>query len=251
MTTSPASVWPLSTRTTPTASTSSTPRLGRAASAGSNAARIRPARMLTSRSSMDLAANRRVSSLSRPSVLTTMRAVERLVRDLADLGAQLLRAGHQRRGLALVEHVGGDHGREDEQPDQREHEVGEEHLHDGDHHHRDGADRHRQRRDRAPGGLDVGVGVGEQLAGRVALVPLHREAEVLAGDRAAVVRLHAVLHDAGAEPAGRRCRPPAGWPRRGTAPPRRAAARSRSRRRGTPGGPRGRWPSRAPRRRPR
>ena len=72
MTTSPASVWPLSTRTTPTASTSSTPRLGSAASAGSNAARIRPARMLTSRSSMDLAANRRVSSLSRPSVLTTI-----------------------------------------------------------------------------------------------------------------------------------------------------------------------------------
>ena len=64
------------------------------------------------------------------------------------------------------------------------------------------ADRHRQRRDRAPRGLHVGVRVGEQLAGRVPLVPLHREGEVLPGDRAAVVRLHAVLHDAGAEPAG-------------------------------------------------
>ena len=59
-----------------------------------------------------------------------------------------------------------------------------------------------QRRDQYPGGLDVGVGVGEQLAGRVTLVPLHGEREVLAGDRAAAVRLHAVLHDAGAEPAG-------------------------------------------------
>ncbi len=39
-----------STRTTPTASTASTPRLGSASSTGSKAARIRPARMLTSRS---------------------------------------------------------------------------------------------------------------------------------------------------------------------------------------------------------
>ena len=72
MTTSPATVWPLRTRTTPTARTSSTPRFGSAASAGSNAARMRPARMLTSRSSLALAAKRRVSSLSRPSVLTTI-----------------------------------------------------------------------------------------------------------------------------------------------------------------------------------
>ena len=72
MTTSPATVCPLSTRITPTASTSSTPRLGSAASAGSNAALIRPARMLTSRSSSARSANRRVSSLSRPRVLTTI-----------------------------------------------------------------------------------------------------------------------------------------------------------------------------------
>ena len=87
-------------------------------------------------------------------------------------------------------------------PDHGHHDVGDEHLDDRDHHHRDGADRHRQRRDRPPGRLDVGVGVGEQLAGRVALVPLHREREVLPGHRAAAVRLHAVLHDPGAEPAG-------------------------------------------------
>ena len=72
VTTSPALVAPLATRETPTASTTSTPRLGRLASAGSKTARIRPARMLTSRSSWALARNRSVSSTSRPSVLTTM-----------------------------------------------------------------------------------------------------------------------------------------------------------------------------------
>ncbi len=126
-------------------------------------------------------------------------AVEGLVGDLADLGAQLLGAGGPALSEPLVDDVGGDHGREDQQADDRQHEVGEEHLPDRDHHHRDRAHRHRQRRDRAPGGLDVGVGVGEQLPGGVPLVPLHRQREVAARDRAAGVRLHAVLHDAGAE----------------------------------------------------
>ena len=130
------------------------------------------------------------------------RAVEGLVRDLADLGAQLLGPGGPALGEPLVDDVGHDHQREHQQPDQRQHEVGEQHLHDRDHHHRDRADRHRQRRDRPPRGLDVGVGVGEQLAGRVPLVPLHREGEVLPGDGAAGAGLHAVLHDAGPEPAG-------------------------------------------------
>ncbi|WP_278256138.1 hypothetical protein [Nocardioides convexus] len=40
-----------------------------------------------------------------------------------------------------------------------------------------------------------------RLARGVPLVPLHRQAEVLAGDRAAAVRLHPVLHDAGAQAA--------------------------------------------------
>ena len=72
MTTSPASVAPLRTRETPTERTISTPKLGSAARVGSNAARILPTRMFTSRSSRDLAANRAVSSDSRPSVLTTI-----------------------------------------------------------------------------------------------------------------------------------------------------------------------------------
>ncbi len=71
MTTSPGSVAPVSTRPTPTESTTSTPTLGSAARNGSNAARIRPARMFTSRSSWALAVNRSVSCCSRPRVLTT------------------------------------------------------------------------------------------------------------------------------------------------------------------------------------
>ena len=66
------SVAPLETRATPTARTTRTPRLGRLARVGSNTARIRPARTLTSRSSWALARNRSVSSTSRPSVLTTI-----------------------------------------------------------------------------------------------------------------------------------------------------------------------------------
>ena len=72
VTTSPGSVWPFMTRLTPTARTTRTPRLGSAARVGSNAARMAPARMLTSRSSRALAAKRSVSSPSRPSVLTTI-----------------------------------------------------------------------------------------------------------------------------------------------------------------------------------
>ena len=72
MTTSPGSAAPLRTRSTPTPSTTRTPRLGRLSRSGSNAARMRPARMPSSRSSRAFAAKRSVSWLSRPSVLTTM-----------------------------------------------------------------------------------------------------------------------------------------------------------------------------------
>ena len=51
-------------------------------------------------------------------------------------------------------------------------------------------------------GLDVGVGVGQQLARRVPVVPGQRQPEVLAGHAPPVAGLQAVLHDAGVVPPG-------------------------------------------------
>ena len=59
-------------------------------------------------------------------------AVEALVRDLGDLGAQLLRDGHQRREVALVEQVQHDDRREHDEADERQHEVGEHERDRGD-----------------------------------------------------------------------------------------------------------------------
>ena len=158
-----------------------------------------PARVLTSRSSWTRFAEP-LGLLALPAQgLDHHRAVEGLVGDLADLGAQPLRPGHQGRGEPLVGEVGDHDQGEDQHPDQGQHHVGEQHLDHGDRHHHHGAERHRQRSNRAPGRLDVGVGVGEQLAGGVALVPLHGQGEVLPGDGPSGVGLHPELHDPGAE----------------------------------------------------
>ena len=200
MTTSPGSAAPLRTRSTPTPSTASTPRLGRLSRSGSNAARMRPARMPSSRSSRALAAKRSVSWLSRPSVLTTIApSKDSWAISLSSARSAWMRVkiGEDSRWkTTLTTITSGKTSR----PDERHREVGEQHLGDRDDHHRQRADRHRQRRDRRPCGLDVGVGVGEQLAGRVALVPRHREREVLPGDLAPVGACIRYCMIAGAEP---------------------------------------------------
>ena len=127
--------------------------------------------------------------------------VEGLVRDLADLGAQLLGAGGDGRQPSLVVDVEAEDRREDDEGDRGEYEVGQGHGDRGDDEHDDHAQRHGQRREREPDRLHVGVGVGQQLPGGVALVPGQRQAEVLPGDAAAVGRLEAVLHDPGRGPA--------------------------------------------------
>ena len=127
--------------------------------------------------------------------------VEALVGDLADLGAQLLGALHARAHHLRVDDVDDEDQREDDQPDEREQRVGEEQRHHGDRDHHQRAAGERQRRDEEPGRLDVGVRVGQQLAGGVALVPGQRQPQVLAGDPAAVVGLQPVAHDPGEQPA--------------------------------------------------
>jgi hypothetical protein len=127
--------------------------------------------------------------------------VEALVRDLADLGAQLLGPLHPRAHHLRVDDVRAEDQREHHQPDDGEQRVREHERHPGDRDHHQGADGERQRGDEEPGGLDVGVGVGQQLPRGVPLVPRQRQPQVLAGDPAAVVGLQAVAHDAGEEPA--------------------------------------------------
>ena len=50
-------------------------------------------------------------------------------------------------------------------------------------------------------GLDVGVGVGQQLPGRVPVVPGQRQLQVLPGDPRGGTGLQPVLHDPGEEAA--------------------------------------------------
>ena len=130
------------------------------------------------------------------------RTVERLVRDRADVAAERLRVGDLRRQPALVEHVDAEQGREHDQAHDREHDVGQQHRDHGGDEHRDHADRHGQRHEHGPGRLDVGVGVGEQLAGGVTVVPCHRERQVATGDASAVLRDEAEVDDAAHEAAG-------------------------------------------------
>ena len=228
VTTSPGSAAPVLTRHTPTPSTASTPRLGSASMAGSKAARSRPARMPSSRSCRALAAKRSVSSPSRPSVLTTIApSKDSWAISLSSARSAWMRVNtgeDTRWKITLATITTG----KTSSPTTRHHEVGEEHLGHRDHHHRERPDGHRQRREGLEGGLDVGVGVGQQLAGGVLLVPGHRQREVLARHLAAVGRLDAVLHHPGARAAGRRCRPPAGSPPRRRARARRSGHRSSS-----------------------
>ena len=107
-----------------------------------------------------------------PSDLTIERRLEALVGDLGDVGAQLLGAGHPRRHARAGRRRwrGRAAGRRSARRAAST-RVDEEHLDDADDEHDDDAERHRQRREDVPGRLDVGVGVGQQLPGRVPVVP--------------------------------------------------------------------------------
>ena len=128
------------------------------------------------------------------------RAVEALVRDRADLRAQLLRRGHPGRDAPGVQHVDAQQRGEQRDADQREYPVGQEQRAHGRDQHDDRADRERERGDREPGGLHVGVRVGQQGAGGVPVVPGQRQAQVPPGDPPPVPGLQPGLHGPGTQP---------------------------------------------------
>ena len=118
---------------------------------------------------------------SRPITLT-MSAPSKLVRDFGNLGAQLLCVRDAGTHPTLEDSIRREEQREDREPDRREH----------------GSTStiwtapassmtmtprgHGQRHEDAPRCLDIGIGVGEQLPGRMSLMPRERQAEVLPGD---------------------------------------------------------------------
>jgi hypothetical protein len=104
------------------------------------------------------------------------------VGDLADLRPELLRPHGQRRQPALVDQVEQRHGRKYQEADDGEDRVDQHDRRRRGQQHHDHTDGHRQRRQRAPGRLDVGVGVGEQLPRRVPVVPCQRQPQILPGD---------------------------------------------------------------------
>ena len=128
------------------------------------------------------------------------RCLEALVRHLGDVGAQLLRQGDPGRHRALEGDVGEEEQREDGEADDGEPGVDDHHLHDAEDEHDDDAEGHRQRGEDVPRRLDVGVGVGEQLARRVLVVPRQRQPEVLPGHLAAIHRAEVEHRDAAGQP---------------------------------------------------
>ena len=172
------------------------PRLGSASIIGSNRPRTRPTAIRPSRSSSAFTPKRRSRRLAAEG-LHDQGGVEALVRDLGDLGAQLLGALHPRAHHLPVDDVDGEDRREDHQAHHREQRIGEDQGDDGDRDHDQRAAGERQRGDEEPARLDVGVRVRQQLTGGVPLVPGQRQPEVLAGDAAAVVGQQPVAHDPG------------------------------------------------------
>ena len=102
------------------------PRLGSASISGSNSPRTRPTATRPSRSSSARALEALGLGVLAAEGLDDQGGVEALVRDLADLGAQLLGPLHARAHHLRVDDVDDEDQREDDQPDEGEQRVGED-----------------------------------------------------------------------------------------------------------------------------
>ena len=176
--------------------------VGMASMAGSKTPRLRPTSMLASRSSWVTAREALGLLVLAAQRLDDEGRLEALVRDLGDVGAQLLDPGDLRRHGALEGRrwPRGACGKTVSPTAAR-----------------NGSTRIIWTTPKTsmtttpkaigsgcedvPRRLDVGVGVGEQLPGRVPVVPGQREAEVLPGDPAPVGRAEVVDGDTGGDPA--------------------------------------------------
>ncbi len=167
---------------------------------GSNRPRSRPTRIIASRSSSERCRNRPVSLSSRPRVLTTS-APSKLscaisLTSARSCWALVIRGAIRREYTKLTVKIAGN----TTNPTMASTGSVSDQRHRGDDQHDQRAAGERQRGHRVPAGLDVGVRVGQQRAGRVLLVPGQREPQVLPGDPAPVRGLQPVLHDPGADP---------------------------------------------------
>ena len=113
------------------------------------------------------------------------RAVEALVRDPGDLAHVRLHGGGGPLDAAGVVAVEQRHQREEDEPDQGQDRVDDEERDDREDDEDDEPGGEGQRVDDLGGREDVGVGVGEQLAGRRAAVEVERHREEVVGDRVA------------------------------------------------------------------
>ena len=98
--------------------------------------------------------------------------------NVGDLGPQALCRGGNRTHTLLVGVVGEKEQRADEEPDEGEERVGDEEEDSSHRQHHHDAEGHGERSCNEGRGLDVLVGVGEELACRVATMPFQRKAQV-------------------------------------------------------------------------
>ncbi len=173
---------PWSTRQAPTPSTARIPMLGRTSMIGSKIGAQAP--------HLHHAVPQRIGpgpETAHLGIFTTERlddkgGVEGLVGDLGYFGAQALRRRRYGPHLPLVEEVGDEDRRANQEPDQRQEGIGEDEEDGGDGEHDYHAERHWEWGGDPRGGFHVLVDIGEQLAGGVAAVPLYGELEVAIRD---------------------------------------------------------------------
>ena len=201
LTTLPVVIAPASTRHAPTASRTTIATPGSASSTASKLARMVATRTLASRSRSDTTRKRSLSTASAPSALT-VRTPSKLSWATAETrpicSCRVLRRPVH---AALVDDVQDEEAREQRVADDRQPRVGEDQPHRGHDDDHDYAGGERQRVEDLGGRVHVVAGVGQQLAGGLALVVLEGHLLVALDHAAAQRRPHPSAGDRGRDAA--------------------------------------------------